>query len=76
MPPDGHVHILELVLPAKPSAARLLARMDRGEFPRPMEEWRQIFSDVFEPVVFEPYPLTGLGTTLWEMIYFKGKRKA
>jgi SAM-dependent methyltransferase len=74
--PDGHVHILELVLPANPSAARLLARMDRGEFPRPLEDWKRIFNEVFETVVFEPYPVTGLGTTLWEMVYFKGKRKS
>jgi hypothetical protein len=49
--------------------------MDRGEFPRPLEEWKQIFGEVFETVIFEPYPLTGLGTTLWEMIYFKGRKK-
>ncbi len=73
--PDGHVHILELVLPAKPSASKLLAQMDRGNFPRPLKEWKQIFEEFFELVVFEPYPLTGLGTTLWEMIYFKGRRK-
>ena len=36
---DGHVHILDLVLPARPSVARLLARLDRGEFPRPLEDW-------------------------------------
>jgi SAM-dependent methyltransferase len=72
---DGHVHILELVLPAKPSAARLLARLDRGEFPRPLEIWRKIFEERFEPVVFEAYPVTGFSATLWEMIYFKGRRK-
>ena len=70
---DGHVHILDLVLPARPSVARFLARHDRGEFPRPLEQWKQIFSAAFETEVFEPYPLTGLGTTLWEMIYFKGR---
>ena len=72
---DGHVHILEPVLPPRPSVARLLARMDRGEFPRPLEKWKQIFGEMFETVTFEPYHLRGLGTTLWEMIYFKGRRK-
>jgi SAM-dependent methyltransferase len=72
---DGHVHILDLVLPRRPCLARLLARWDRGKFPRPLEEWRKIFCSVFEPVVFEPYALTVLGATLWKMVYFKGRAR-
>ncbi|HEV3275386.1 MAG TPA: class I SAM-dependent methyltransferase [Terriglobia bacterium] len=72
---DGHVHILELVLPNRLSPARFLARMDRGEFPRPIEEWRAMFSQSFEPICFEPYPLKALGTTLWNMVYFKGRKQ-
>ena len=72
---DGHVHILDLVLPAQPSFARLLARLDRGEFPRPLGEWERIFNEALETEVFEPYALTGCGATLWEMVYFKGRRK-
>jgi SAM-dependent methyltransferase len=72
---DGHVHILDLVLPAQLSVARLLARLDRGEFPRPLGDWERIFNDPFETEIFEPYPLTGGGATLWEMVYFKGRRK-
>jgi SAM-dependent methyltransferase len=73
---DGHVHILDLVMPRGPSIARFLARSDRGEFPRPLGEWRSLFSEHFAQVVFEPYPLGALGMTLWHMVYFKGKRKA
>jgi SAM-dependent methyltransferase len=72
---DGHIHILDLVLPARPSAARLLARLDRGNFPRPLEDWKQIFSETFETEIFEPYALTGWGATLWQMVYFKGRGK-
>jgi SAM-dependent methyltransferase len=72
---DGHVHIIDLVLPENPSIARFLARRDRGEFPRPLREWQGIFGEMFETVVFEPFNLTGLGATLWEMVYFKGRRK-
>jgi SAM-dependent methyltransferase len=61
---DGHVHIVELVLPEKVSVARFLARADRGEYPRPLEEWRQIFIDAFEEVVFEPFVLAACGLTL------------
>ncbi len=69
----GHVHILEVVMPPEPSISRLLARWDRGKFVRPVEEWNAIFSKYFEPVLFERYPLTGSGVTLWNMVYFKGR---
>jgi SAM-dependent methyltransferase len=72
---DGHVHILELVLPDHASVARLLARWDRGDFPRPLAEWRRLFTARFEPVVFEPYALTALGAPLWRMVYFKGRAR-
>jgi SAM-dependent methyltransferase len=72
---DGHVHVLDLVLPERPSVSRLLARADRGEHPRPLEEWRTLFSAAFEPVVFEPYPLGAAGMTLWNMVYFKGRAR-
>lgn len=70
--PDGHVHILELVDPQKPGIAKLLARWDRGQFARPLNQWREIFSRHFEPEVFEPYSLSAVGVPLWNMIYFKG----
>ncbi len=73
---DGHVHILDLVMPVEPSVARFLARSDRGEFPRPLGDWCTLFDESFEPVVFEAYPLGALGVTLWQMVYFKGRRKA
>jgi SAM-dependent methyltransferase len=72
---DGHIHILELVLPERRSVARVLANWDRGEFPRPLHEWHSIFTEFFETVVFEPYSLKALGVSLWKMIYFKGRRK-
>jgi SAM-dependent methyltransferase len=72
---EGCIHILELVLPENRSIARLLARWDRGKFARSLEEWHTICGELFEPVVFEPYPLTGVGTTLWNMVYFKGRSR-
>ena len=73
---DGHVHILELVLPETASFARFMARSDRGEFPRPLHKWQQMFSDCFEPVNFEPYDLEFLGLPFWKMVYFKGKARS
>jgi SAM-dependent methyltransferase len=72
---DGHVHILDLVLPEKPSVSRFLARADRGDYPRPLDEWRSIFEGAFAPVVFEPYSLGAAGMTLWNMVYFKGRAR-
>ena len=72
---DGHVHIFDLVLPERPSVSRFLAHADRGDYPRPLEQWREIFTEAFEPVVFEPYPLGAAGVTLWNMVYFKGRAR-
>jgi SAM-dependent methyltransferase len=72
---DGHIHIMDLVLPPAPSVSRFLARADRGDYPRPLEEWRDLFTSTFEPVVFEPYPLGAGGVTLWNMVYFKGRAR-
>lgn len=73
---DGHIHLLELVLPPDKSIARVLARWDRGKHARPLDEWKNTLSLYFEPVVAETYPLTCFGTVLWNMIYFKGKARA
>ncbi len=73
--PDGHIHILDLVLPSSPSIARWLAKSDRGDYPRPLDEWAEIFGAIFEPVLLEPYPVKGLGVPLWNMVYFKGAAK-
>lgn len=72
---DGHVHILDLVLPDRPSLARLLARWDRGDHPRPLARWRAMFEESFVPVVFEPYPLGAMGVAMWSMVYFKGRAR-
>ena len=72
---DGHIHILDLVLPERRSIARFLARMDRGEFARSLDEWQEILLRALEPVVFEPYTLNAFRATLWNMIYFKGRKK-
>jgi len=70
---DGHIHILELVLPEERSLARVLAQWDRGRFVRPLSEWKRMFSGLFEEVLFQPYTLTAAGATLWNMVYFKGR---
>ena len=73
--PHGHVYILDLILPDTRSVAHALARADRGDFPRPLREWRELLSAFFEPVAFSPYPVGVLGLMLWDMVYFKGRLK-
>lgn len=72
---DGHVHVLDLVLPDTRGIARRLAEWDRGDFPRPLAGWRELFAGVFEPVLFKPYPVGVAGLALWNMVYFKGRRR-
>jgi SAM-dependent methyltransferase len=72
---DGHVHILELVLPECASIPRFLAHSDRGQFPRPLEKWRQLFTEFFELVCFEPYDLGAFDIPFWKMVYFKGRAR-
>ena len=72
---DGYLHVLDLVLPAQASVGRMLARWDRGDYPRPLDEWRELLGQWFETVVFEPYPLGAAGLTLWNMLYFKGRAR-
>jgi len=74
--PQGHIHILDLVLPSQRSLARYLARHDRGEYPRTLDHWQELFQDGFAPSVFEPYRVSLAGIPLWHMVYFKGARQA
>ena len=70
--PDGTIHILDLVLPPRKSLAWVMARLDRGGYARPVEQWRALFGAAFDPIVFEPY---FFGGRLWSMVYFQGRRK-
>lgn len=70
---DGRIHVLDLVLPPEPSAARLLARMDRGDHPRPLAGWEELLGRHFHADVFEPYDLGVAGVPLWKMVYFRGR---
>jgi SAM-dependent methyltransferase len=72
---NGHVHILDLVMPDQPGLPRLIAGWDRGEHPRPLAQWRELFAEAFDAVLFEPYPLGAFRIPIWNMVYFKGKRK-
>lgn len=71
--PGGHFHIIELALPGDRSIAQLLTHWDRGKHVRPLEKWRNLFEQYMNIVVFEPYRIKLVGTTLWYMVYCKGR---
>jgi SAM-dependent methyltransferase len=70
----GHVHFLDLVLPNRLGVPYWLARHDRGEHARPLEDWREMFQKFFQPVLFEPFSIYAGGLELLQMVYFKGRR--
>jgi trans-aconitate methyltransferase len=71
----GCIHILELVLPEKPSVATFLARHDRGAYARSLSDWNNLLDTVLEPMLVEPYRVGFFGITLWNMIYYVGRSK-
>jgi SAM-dependent methyltransferase len=75
MTDDGHVHILDLVLPQERGLPRYLALNDRGDFGRPLSGWRELFEAHFQPIVFEPFVVKLMGVSLWQLVYFKGRPK-
>ena len=68
------IHIIDLVLPADLSLARMLAKLDRGEYPRPLEDWRALLGDLLEVKTFEPFRIGLLGSRMWDMVYVQGSR--
>ena len=73
--PGGKVYVLDLVLPPHAGAGRMLARLDRGRFARPLERWRALFSEYLREVHFEPYAFGLPAVPLWQMVYFVGVPK-
>ncbi len=70
---DGEVHILDLELPETPGIALHLARADRGNYARKRETWRNVFTNYYQMLNFEPYSVGLFGVPLWNMVYFRGK---
>lgn len=73
---DGHLFVLDLILPRNWSPARVLAELDRGDHPRPLDHWKGLLSRHFEFERFEPYPLKVGPVTLWNMFVAKGSPRA
>lgn len=70
--PGGRVYVLDLVLPPHASPGRLLARLDRGRFARPIAQWRDLFAEHLDEERFQPYAFGLPLIPLWNMVYFVG----
>jgi len=51
----------------------MLAKLDRGDFARPLSELRALVGESLEVVDFEAVPLRLAGITLWDCVYFKAR---
>ena len=71
----GTIHVLDLVVPTHGTVARLLAKWDRGDYPRPWAEWEELLSGPFRPVILEDYSIGVAGLPLWHMLYFQGRTR-
>lgn len=74
--PGGAIYVMDLVLPEEPSAARLMAKLDRGRYARSLRHWRELLTQSFALRVFEPYALGVPGLPLWQMVYFEGAARS
>jgi len=73
---DGHVHIIDLVLPGSKGLPRMMAENDRGDYPRPFSHWQELFGSIFEEVTIEPFKVRLMGLDVIELVYFKGRNRA
>ena len=69
----AQVHIIDLVLPPDRSVARTLAKLDRGKYPRPLEEWRSLLGGALDITTFRPFRVGLLGSRMWDMVYVQGE---
>lgn len=70
--PHGCVNIIDLVLPETRGLPRWLALNDRGDYPRSLRAWQELFEANFQCQIFEQFPVGAAGVELWSLVYFKG----
>ena len=70
--PGSPIHIIDLVLPPDRSLARTLAKLDRGEYPRPLDHWRSLLGGLLDVKIFEPFRIGLFGRRMWDMVYVQG----
>jgi hypothetical protein len=49
-----------------------LAKLDRGEYPRPLDHWRSLLDGLLDVKIFEPFRIGLFGRRMWDMVYVQG----
>ncbi len=73
--PQGVLQIIDLILPSAPCLARFLAKSDRGDFPRPLEQWRELFSRHFRVEALEEFPVGFFNYPMWILVHARGRAR-
>ena len=68
----GRIHILDLVLPPNFGLPRIMAKLDRGNFPRDCPNWKSILGRHFEIELFHEFNVSLCGIPCWRMYYLRG----
>lgn len=71
--PAGELQIVDLILPPRPSLARFLALRDRGEYPRPSEEWQKLFEQHLTVRHYRPFNVGLLGIPMWQLCHVRAQ---
>lgn len=71
--PEGRFYLIDLLLPGSVSVAYLLAKLDRGDFPRREEEWKRLVEVDFEACEQRRFSLRVFGLVGWHLWYFEGR---
>jgi SAM-dependent methyltransferase len=69
--PGGAIHVIDLYLPDSAGLPRMLARADRGKYPRPLPVLRALIAEQCLIHAEEEFTLHGGPVTLWRMVYFE-----
>ncbi len=73
--PGGRIHVIDMILPEQRNLANLLARLDRGDYPRLFEHWLKLLEKNYCTSHCEKFSLKIGPLTPWNMFYFRGEAR-
>ena len=73
---NARIFIIDLVLPDSRGLPRLLARLDRGHYPRRSDHWLRLFGDHLAITYTEAFSVKLMGVRLWELLLVEARLKA
>lgn len=73
---DARVFVIDLVLPSSRGIPRLLASLDRGHYPRRLDNWLRLFDDHLTITHSESFTVKLVGVSLWELLLVEARPSA